>query len=361
MNETIVISTKSWQNELHYLLKKYRSKYPLFITSKGAINRFKIKDSFQGFEIYSNVPSHPTDLDCQIVIDYLFQKKFDCVVAIGGGSVMDVAKVVLACLETNIYDLKDLLDVSDFESNIASIFIPTTHGTGSESTKWGTIWQKSNNKKISISNDSLYPRVALLDGKLCVDLPLEISIISTLDALSHSFESIWNKNKNPTSTKHAINAISIILQFIDDLKLNQKDVNIRNNLLLASNEAGKAFSTTATAAAHSISYPLTLKYNIPHGIAASMPIIPLLKINKSYIKNEINQLLDTLNYHSLDQLIKSISSIPKGLIKFSLYEYGIEESMFDEIISSSFTKGRMENNIKDLNNADVNWILNEIM
>ena len=92
-----------------------------------------------------------------------------------------------------------------------------------------------------------------------------------------------------------------------------------------------------------------------------MPIIPFLKINKSYIKNEINQLLDTLNYHSLDQLVKSISSIPKGLIKFSLYEYGIEESMFDEIISSSFTKGRMENNIKDLNNLDVNWILNEIM
>ena len=116
------------------------------------------------------------------------------------------------------------------------------------------------------SHKNLYPKVAILDGNLTLSLPLNISIITVMDALSHSFESIWNKNANPTSTDFAISAICSILDNAEAFKKNPTDLEIRNNLLKASTVAGLAFSNTATAAAHSMSYPLTIHYGIPHGI-----------------------------------------------------------------------------------------------
>ena len=104
----------------------------------------------------------------------------------------------------------------------------------------------------------MYPSLAILDGNVTLTLPLDISITTVLDALSHSFESIWNKNSNVTSTENAIKAISIILQNVETFKKNISSVNIRNNLLEASATAGLAFSNTKTAAAHSISYPQTI-------------------------------------------------------------------------------------------------------
>ena len=140
-------------------------------------------------------------------------------------------------------------------------------------------------KKYSISHPDLYPSSAILDGQLTLSLPLTTSIVTIMDALSHSFESIWNKNANPISTKYAIEAIKVILSNIDELKNNPKNNKIRTKILIASNKAGLAFSNTKTAASHAISYPLTQYYGIPHGIAASMPLIPLLKINHDKISN----------------------------------------------------------------------------
>ena len=171
----------------------------------------------------------------------------------------------------------------NFSQTIASIFLPTTHGTASEVTMWGTVWNMKEKKKYSISHPDLYPGVAILDGNLTLSLPLNISIMTVMDALSHSFESIWNKNANPTSTDFAISAICSILDNGEALKENPTDLAIRNNLLKAATVAGLAFSNTATAAAHSMSYPLTIHYGIPHGIASSISLIPLLEKNAEFI------------------------------------------------------------------------------
>jgi hypothetical protein len=248
---------------------------------------------------------------------------FDGVVAIGGGSAMDLAKVIMAHLSLEKTDINELIEYKrKFPHKIQSIFLPTTHGTASEVTMWGTIWNINEEKKYSISHPNLYPSIAILDGNLTLSLPLDISISTMMDALSHSFESIWNKNANPTSTDFAISAICWILENGEALKKNPSDLKIRNNLLKSATVAGLAFSNTATAAAHSMSYPLTIQYGIPHGVASSITLLPLLEINRKLIKEPLDIICNN-NELTYNELIQNIKAIPKNVIPFTLGEWGI--------------------------------------
>jgi phosphonate metabolism-associated iron-containing alcohol dehydrogenase len=334
---------------------------PIIITSPGNRKRLALDSIFSSNIIYSNVECNPTFDDCSRVIQYCKNKSFDGVIALGGGSPMDLAKFVMAHLSTSIDDVIKLLAYKgNYLRNIQSIFIPTTHGTGSEVTMWGTIWDMNDKKKYSISHYKLYPDVAILDGKLTLSLPLDISIITILDALSHSFESIWNINTNPISTSFAIDAITLILKNIDGFKKNPNNLKIRDRLMLASNKAGLAFSNTETAAAHSISYPLTLQYGIPHGIASSLTLIPLLHMNKKQIKKELNILMNKLELSRFSELEYKIKKIPQGIVKYSLSKWGVKKYEVDLIIPACFTKSRMGNNIVRLSSLQVRSILMDI-
>ena len=192
-----------------------------------------------------------------------------------------------------------------------------------------------------------------------MSLPLDISISTVMDALSHSFESIWNKKANDTSTNFAISAICSILENVPMLKENPHNLDMRNNLLNAAMVAGLAFSNTTTAAAHSMSYPLTIHYGIPHGVASSISLIPLLEINKKLIKKPLDRICknNELNY---DELKETIKAIPRSVIPYTLNEWGIPEDQLPKLAAESFTKGRMENNIIDLNEKDIMLILEDI-
>ena len=180
-----------------------------------------------------------------------------------------------------------------------------------------------------------------------------------MDALSHSFEAIWNKKANLKSTDFAITAICSILNNVEALKKNPSNINIRNNLLEAATTAGLAFSNTTTAAAHSISYPLTLHYTIPHGVASSITLIPLLEINRELIIESLNKICNNnqLTFNTLKQTIKDI---PLGVIPYTLHEWGVPKNKLVKLVGESFTKDRMGNNIVDLNQNDVKSILEMI-
>jgi len=263
----------------------------------------------------------------------------------------------LSTKKTGIFKLIGYTD--DYPQSIPSIFLPTTHGTASEVTMWGTVWNLEEEKKYSISHINLYPNMAILDAGLTISLPLEISISTTMDALSHSFESIWNKNANSKSTDFAITAICSILENGPKLKDNPRDLDIRNNLLNASTFAGLAFSNTKTAAAHSISYPLTIHYGIPHGVASSLSLIPLMDINREWIKEPLDRICSKMDM-DYEKLKETIMSIPEGIIPYSLTDWGIPEDQVPKLADESFTKGRMDNNIVDLTTDDVLMILKDI-
>ena len=359
-NPVKIIYTQNWLNTLKDSQKNSGITHPILVTSPGNRGRLKLDSQFASDSIFSNIGENPNFDDCHSIIKFCSGKNFDGVIALGGGSVMDLSKAVLAYLSTGEADIINLLTYKgNYEKSIPSIFLPTTHGTGSEVTMWGTIWNMSEKKKYSISHMDLYPDIAILDGNLTLSLPIDISIITTLDALSHSFEAIWNKNANEKSTIYAIEAISIILANVDTLKENPSDFNIRKNLIDASAKAGLAFSNTKTAAAHSISYPLTIRFGIPHGVASSISLVPLLEINGKQIENPLDNICQTLNL-TFDELIQKIKIIPEGVIPYTLSEWGVAKSDLPQLVDESFTKGRMDNNIVDLTKDQVLEILHSI-
>lgn len=359
-NPVKIIETEDWLYTLKDSIEELKFSTPIIITSPGNRKRLTLDLKFDPNCIYSDVNSNPTFEDCDRILDFCNKNTFDGVVALGGGSVMDLSKVVIAFLSLENQNLKQLIDFKKpYKRKISSIFIPTTHGTASEVTKWGTLWNMQEKKKYSISHPDLYPSIAILDASLTLSLPLDISIITIMDALSHSFESIWNKNSNSKSTSYAKEAISIIINSVPEFKENPSNLRLRKLFLYASNLAGLAFSNTQTAAAHSISYPLTLHYGIPHGVASSITLLPLIQINKASIMNDLEQICN-YNKITFDELKLKIELIPHSIVSTKLSEWGVEKTSISNLVDESFTTGRMDNNIVDLSKSDVENILNQV-
>lgn len=205
--------------------------------------------------------------------------KPEVIVALGGGSVIDSAKV-FALAENGFDKIRNFVETKNGGQNLAStpiIAIPTTAGTGSEMTCWATIWDKKNSRKYSLAHEKLFPEVALIDPKLMINKPYKLTLVTALDALSHALESIWNKNANVISANHATYAAKSILKVLPILLTDLTNANLRTKMASASVSAGLAFSSTKTAIAHNLSYPITLGWGVPHGIACSFTLPTILK------------------------------------------------------------------------------------
>lgn len=360
-NPVKVVSSDDWLATCREQLESLGVRYPLVVTSPGMVKRLGLGNNFSSKQIFHHVKPNPTFTLCQEMVDVSRQGAFDGLLALGGGSVMDTAKCAMAALGTDKEQLEQLLAFSDpFPHRVPAVFVPTTHGTASEVTMWGTLWNLETMTKHSISHSDLYPDVAVLDPGLTLTLPMDISLTSTLDALSHGFEAVWNKNANDTSTGYAIEAIVTILEQAPLLKTQPGNRDIRGKLLHAATTAGLAFSNTRTAAAHSISYPLTLHFGIPHGIAASISLLPLLDINGSAVESALECIYELAKLDSMEELKGKISQIPEGQLVYRLREWGVGKEQLEWLVDQSFTPGRMDNNIVDLSREDIRGILEAI-
>ena len=139
------------------------------------------------------------------------------------------------------------------------------------------MWDTQSGKKYSLSRPNLYPRHALVDPKLMVGKPRQLTISTGLDALSHALESLWNVNANPISAHHAVVAAREILAVLPQLVNDLQNLELRSRMAAAALSAGLAFSNTRTAIAHSISYPVTLHHDVAHGIACSFTLPMVLR------------------------------------------------------------------------------------
>jgi len=207
------------------------------------------------------------------------KNKPEVIVALGGGSVIDSAKV-FSVAGNGFENIKNFLETKKGGQDLSStpiIAVPSTSGTGSEVTCWATIWDKKNSRKYSLAHKKLFPEIALIDPKLMMGKSYELTLVTALDALSHALESIWNVNANTISANHATFAAKSILKVLPKLLNDLTNIHLRTEMASASLSAGLAFSSTKTAIAHNLSYPITLGWGVPHGIACSFTLPTILK------------------------------------------------------------------------------------
>ncbi|MBT4668824.1 MAG: phosphonoacetaldehyde reductase [Candidatus Ruthia sp.] len=272
------------QNSLKYIDTYIDQRKALLITSQGFVARGLIDEvntyTDNIVKVISNVKSHPEFIDIEDIYNQAHTSQFDLIIAIGGGSVMDTAKFVAVHNKNKSYQfVEDLTKVKipkkDYKI-IPIISIPTTAGTGSEVTPYATIWDTQGKQKYSLNLPDLFSEVAIYDPILTLTVPRDITIQTGLDALSHSLESIWNKNATPITISYAVKSAKLIVSNLVDLSNNLDNVDLRGNMMMACMYAGLAFSNTQTAIAHAISYYVTAHKGIPHGIACSFTLPVLI-------------------------------------------------------------------------------------
>lgn len=200
----------------------------------------------------------------------------DAIVAVGGGSAIDTAKALMVGTASGQFDELIGLLATGKPFTPASvkplIAVPTTAGTGSEVTPWATIWDAANQKKYSLHLEATWPEAAIVDPELMLSVPAGTTVSTGLDALSHALESVWNVNANPVSDAFAISAVQDIFGCLPALLADLGNIELRERMAIAALKAGLAFSNTKTALAHSISYEMTLRYGLAHGIACSFTL-----------------------------------------------------------------------------------------
>jgi phosphonate metabolism-associated iron-containing alcohol dehydrogenase len=200
----------------------------------------------------------------------------DAIVALGGGSTLDTAKVLAVTPPAGDFDalVAKLAAAEAFVPAQAKalVAIPTTAGTGSEVTPWATVWDRATGRKHSLHLRETWPQAAIVDPRLTASAPRAVTLQSGLDALSHALEAIWNVNANDVSDTLAVSAARRMQRTLPALLEHLDDASLREQAALAALEAGLAFSNTRTALAHSISYEMTLRHGLPHGIACSFTL-----------------------------------------------------------------------------------------
>ncbi len=269
----------------------------------------------------------------------------EVVVALGGGSAIDAAKVVAA--GGNGFDaVKRYLEDGAGEDALTAtpiIAIPTTAGTGSEVTCWASVWDRDTGRKHSLTRRSLYATDALIDPELTVGMPPALTVSTALDALSHSLESIWNVNGNPISTNHAVNAATEILLALPELVDDLGNLDLRVRISRAATIAGLAFSNTKTALAHSISYPITLRHGTPHGLACSFSLPMLMRsvIGASpACDTGLRRIFGSDLPAGADRLEKFLVDLGVSVDKA---DYGIDDGEWRALIESAMTGERGRN------------------
>lgn len=214
-----------------------------------------------------------------------FHQSESVIIGIGGGSLMDFAKVLRFCVSepdwlTRYLDIP-LEDVPKNSVRQHLVLIPTTAGTGSEVTGTATIWDFQNNKKHSFFGSKVYADVAIIDPELSSGAPWELTRDAGLDALSHALESIWNRNSTNETRSLAIAAIKKICLYLQDLQIDLRNMEARLAMSSAALSAGLAMAQTQTALAHALSYQDTLNNHQSHGYACGtwLPLVWQLTID----------------------------------------------------------------------------------
>lgn len=251
-----------------------------------------LSDKNVNYRVLSEIPAEPNYHEAQAIIDEFKEEKTDLILAIGGGSVMDVAKLA-SILATDQYAVKDLLDNPLLaKKQVKSLMIPTTAGTGAEATPNAIVGVPEKDLKIGIVNPEMIADYVILDGRMIKNLPKPIAAATGVDALCHAIECFTSAKANPISNTFALEALDLIMNNIIEACTNPEALDAKQKMLLGSFYAGIAITASGTTGVHALSYPLGGKYHIAHGVSNAMLLVPVFKFNEPAIQDLLAEAYD---------------------------------------------------------------------
>ncbi|MDF2788601.1 MAG: iron-containing alcohol dehydrogenase family protein [Neobacillus sp.] len=324
------------------------------------------------YEILSDIPTEPSYTEAQEIVDQFKALNSDFIIGVGGGSVMDIAKLA-SVLSTDDYTVKDLLDNPLLaKKQVMSLMIPTTAGTGSEATPNSIVGVPEKNLKVGIVNGELIADHVILESKMIKNLPKPIAAATGIDALAHAIECFTSTKANPISDTFALEALDLILNNIIEACTNPDALEAKSNMLLGSFYAGVAITSSGTTAVHALSYPLGGKYHIAHGVSNAILLTPVMKFNEPVIKDLLAKAYDrvvkgtneelTVNEKS-KYIIDLLENIVKTLeIPTSLKAFNVPEEDLEGLVEAGMEVQRLlVNNRREVTPEDARKIYLEIM
>jgi len=298
---------------------------PLFVTDKDLISLSfiqkiinKIKSKFQELKIFSNFSGNPIGENVDEGVNEFKKNNCDGVIAIGGGSAIDVGKAI-AFMSGQNRPIWDFEDIGDYwkradEKNISPIIaIPTTAGTGSETGRASAIINKKTGIKKIIFHPKILPSIVILDPKLTLDLSPRLTAATGMDALAHNLEAFCAPNYHPMAEGIALEGIKLIKKSLVVAFKDGGNIEARQNLLTASSMGSTAFQK-GLGAIHSLSHPVNAQYNVHHGLSNAIFMPYVLTFNKNSIEKKIISICDYLGLDKkFDSFLEWILDLRKEL------------------------------------------------
>ena len=272
-------------DDVAVVLKENKVKKVLLVTDKGIVNlnltkSLEDKLSINKIEvsIFDNVVPNPATQNVDDALNIYKNNDCQALIAFGGGSVIDCAKAVGARLANPKKSLTKMKGVLKVRKKLPLLIaVPTTAGTGSETTLASVITDSETRHKYAINDFPLIPRYALLNAELTIGLPKHITATTGMDALTHAIEAYIGKSTTKQTRKYALMAIKAIFENLPIVYENGQNLQARENMLLASYNAGLAFTKSYVGYVHAIAHSLGGKYNIAHGLANAIILPYVLK------------------------------------------------------------------------------------
>lgn len=342
------------------------------IVSLGYADHIKRELAKKGIasEISTEIKPEPTEENIEDVFHTFLRGEHDAIIGIGGGSVLDAAKI-LAVLKTNDQPISALVGTNLVEKRgVPTILIPTTSGTGSEVTPNAIVTFPEKELKIGMVSPHLLPDLVILDPSLTLNLPKSITAATGMDAFTHALESYISNKANPFSDMFALESMRLISGSIQEAYHHGENMKARENMLVGAMYGGMALTSAGTAAVHAMAYPLGGKYKISHGVANSMLLPHVTAFNADHIIDRLEHVARAIGLagaHTKQELaervIHQIEDWTADLhIPQQLKAFGVSKEDVPALAqAASEVKRLMDNNPKPMSVSDIEQVYMKLL
>ena len=320
--------------------------------------------------VIDDLASEPSYVDVERIIDEADESHVDLIIGIGGGSVMDAAKLASIVIGAG-YSVRDLLkDPSIARKYIKTVMIPTTCGTGSEATCNAIVAIPEKQSKQGIVNNCMIPDYVILDADMIKALPPHIIAATGVDALAHVVECFTSKKATVLSDTYAKEGACKIFRNIREAYAQASNMDAKAEMLIGAFYGGIAITGSGTTAVHALSYPLGGKYHIAHGVSNAILFAHVMEFNKDACADRLALLCDAIypEKHSesieikAEYIIEEIKDIvQKTHIPTNLETLGIQAEDIDFLVEAGSQQQRLlVNNCKELTLEDIRFIYKKL-